>query len=134
MHLLNIFYPILYLHNEWIISLFLKLKYTHTYIHTYIHITKHMYIIKGSRIIDFIFIVISTMFRPICPPVFFRPLSKNGNYVELRTTSFIESLGVTCSDSINHKWVQMLRTPILLLACSQDWTCKFLMIAPLKVI
>ena len=57
-------------------------------------------IIKGFRIIVFIFIVISTTFRPICPPAFFRCLSNSGTFTELRTTSFIESTGVACSDSV----------------------------------
>ena len=50
-----------------------------------------IFIIKGFRAIVFIFIAISTTFRPICPPAFFRWLSNSGNYSELRTTSFIES-------------------------------------------
>ena len=45
------------------------------------------------RTIVFIFIVISTTFRSICPPAFFRCLSNSGTYTELRTTSFIESTG-----------------------------------------
>ena len=52
-------------------------------------------IIKGFRTIVFIFIVISTTFWPICPPAFFRCLSNSGTFTELRTTSFIESTGVT---------------------------------------
>ena len=43
-----------------------------------------------------------------------------GTYTELGTTSFIESTGVTCSDSISHNRVQVLSIPVLLLACSQD--------------
>ena len=39
---------------------------------------------------------------------------------ELRTTSFIESTGVACSDSVSHNRVQVLSKPVLLLACSQD--------------
>ena len=30
--------------------------------------------------------------------------------------------GVACSDSVNHNRVQVLSIPVLLLACSQDWT------------
>ena len=81
-------------------------------------------IIKGFRTIVFIFIVISTTFRPICPPVFFRCLSNSGTFTELRTTSFIESTGVACSDSVSHNRVQVLSIPILFLACSQDWICN----------
>ena len=48
--------------------------------------------------------------------------------MELRTTSFIESTGVACSDSVSHNQVQVLSIPILLLTCSQDWTCNLQMI------
>ena len=84
------------------------------------------FIIKGFRTIVFIFIVISTTFRPICPPAFFRCLSYSRTYTELRTTFFIESTGVACSDSISHNRVRVLSIPVLLLACSQDWTCRWL--------
>ena len=47
------------------------------------------FIIKGFRTIVFIFIVISTTFRQICPPAFFRCLLNSGTFTELRTTSFI---------------------------------------------
>ena len=47
-----------------------------------------------------------------------------GTYTELQTTSFIESPGVVCSDFVNHNRIQVLRIPLLLLACSQDWTCN----------
>ena len=83
----------------------------------------YFFVIKNFRIIVFIFIVISTTFRPICPPAFFRCLSNSGTYSELWTTSFIESTRVTCSDSVSHNRVQVLSIPVLLLACSQDWTC-----------
>ena len=85
-----------------------------------------IFIIKGFRTIVLIFIIISTTFRPICPLAFFRCLSNSGTYTELRTTSFIESTGVICSDSVSHNWVQVLSIPALLLPCSQDWTCNFL--------
>ena len=42
--------------------------------------------------------------------------------------SFIESSGIACSDSICHNWVQVLSIPVLLLTCSQDWTCNLQMI------
>ena len=79
-----------------------------------------IFIIKGFRTIFFIFIVISTTFRPICPPAFFRYLSNSGTFSELRTTSFIESTGVACSDFVSHNRVPVLSIPVLLLACSQD--------------
>ena len=34
---------------------------------------------------------------------------------------------VACSDSISHNRVQVLSIPVLLLACSEDWTCHLLM-------
>ena len=62
-----------------------------------------IFIITGFQTIVFIFIVISTTFRPICPSAFFRCfLSNSGTYTELRTTSFTESTGVACSDSVSH--------------------------------
>ena len=48
--------------------------------------------------------------------------------MELRTTSFIESTEVACSDSSSHNRVQVLSIPVLFLACSQDWTCNLQMI------
>ena len=67
-----------------------------------------IFIIKGFRTIVFIFIVISTTFQLICPPAFFRCLSNSGTYMELQIMSFIESMGVTCFDSVNHNPVQVL--------------------------
>ena len=62
----------------------------------------NIFIMKCFQTIVFIFIVISTTFRPICPPAFFRCLSNSGTFMELRTTSIIESTGVISSDSISH--------------------------------
>ena len=90
-----------------------------------------IFIIKGFRTIVFIFITISTTFRPICPPAFLRCLSNSGTFTELRTTSFIESMEVTCSDSVSHNRVQVLSIPVLLLACSRDWICKLQIIVSL---
>ena len=39
---------------------------------------------------------------------------------------------VACSDSISHNQVQVLNIPVLLLACSQDWTCNLQMIVSLE--
>ena len=86
-----------------------------------------IFIIKGFRTIFFISIVISTTFRPICPSAFFRCLSNSGTFTELRTTSFIKSTEVACSDSVCHIWVQVSSIPVLLLACCQDWTCSLQM-------
>ena len=91
-----------------------------------------IFIFKGFRTSVFIFIVISRKFRPLCPPAFFRCLSNSGTFTELRTTSFIESTGVAYSDSISHNQVQVLSIPVLLLACSQDWTCYLRMIISLE--
>ena len=93
-----------------------------------------IFIIKGFRTIVFIFIVISTMFRPICPPAFFRGLLNSGTFTELQTTSFIESTGVSCSNSLRHNRVQVLSIPVLLLTCSQDWTCNLQMIVSLEAL
>ena len=60
---------------------------------------KCIYIMKGFRTIVFVFIAISATFRPIYPPAYFRCLLNSGTYTELRTTSFIESTEVACSDS-----------------------------------
>ena len=72
------------------------------------------------------------MFRPICPPAFFRYLSNTETYTELRTTSFIESKVIAYSDSVSHNRVQVLSIPVLLLACIWDWTCNHLMIVSLE--
>ena len=53
-------------------------------------------------------------------------------FTELQTTSFIESTGVTCSDSVSHNRVQVLSISVLLLACSQDRTCNLQMIVSLE--
>ena len=50
-----------------------------------------------------------------------------GTNTELRITSFIESTGVTCSDSVSHNREQV-SIPIFLLACSKDWTSNHQMI------
>ena len=91
-----------------------------------------IFIIKDFQTIVLIFIVISTTFQPICPPAFFRCLSNSGTCTELQTTFFIESTGVACSDSISHNQVQVLSIPVLLLACSPDWTCNLVMIVTLE--
>ena len=87
-----------------------------------------IFIIKGFWTIVYIFIVFSTTLRPICPLAFFKCLSNSGTYTELRTTSFIES----CSGSVCHNRVQVLSIPVLLLVCSQDWTCNLQKIASLE--
>ena len=84
---------------------------------------------KGFQTIVFICIVISTTFRPICPPAFFRCLSNSGTFTELRTTSFIES---TCSDSVSHNRIQALSIIVLLLTCCQDWTSNLQVIVSLE--
>ena len=64
----------------------------------------------------------------MCPPAFVRCLSNSGTFMELRTTSFIESTEVAFSDSVSHNRVQVLSIPVLLLACRDHWTCKLQMI------
>ena len=41
-------------------------------------------------------------------------------------------MGVACSNSVNHNWVQVLSIPVLLLAFSQDWTSNLQMIVSLE--
>ena len=53
-------------------------------------------------------------------------LHGTSNYV------FIESMRVTCSDSVIPNRVQVLSIPVFLLACSQDWTCNPQMIVFLE--
>ena len=92
-----------------------------------------IFIIKGFRTIVAIYFVIFTQRfgRYVLRP-FFRCLSNSGTFTELRTTSFIESMGVACSDSVSHNRVQVLSIPVLLLACSQDWTSNLQMIVSLE--
>ena len=66
----------------------------------------NIFIIKDFRTISFIFIVISTTFRPICSPAFFRYLPNSGTFTEHRTTSFIEFTGVACADSEFDKYLK----------------------------
>ena len=58
--------------------------------------------------------------------------ANSGTFTELRTKSVIESTGVVYSDSVSHNRVQVLSIPVLLLACSQDWTCNLQMIVSLE--
>ena len=58
-------------------------------------------------------------------------LSNSETFTELRTTSFIESTGIACSDSISHNRVQVLSIPVLL-ACCEDWTCNLQLIVSLE--
>ena len=87
---------------------------------------------KDFRTIVFIFIVISPMLWPICPLAFFRCSLNSATFREIRTTSFIESMGVACSNSVSYNRVQVLSILVLLLACSQDdhfpvFDCCFLL-------
>ena len=79
-----------------------------------------------------VFGLLSSSFQPICPPAFFRCLSNSGTFTELQTTSSIESTEVAYSDSVSHNQIQVLSIPVLLLACSEDWTCNLRMIVSLK--
>ena len=53
-------------------------------------------------------------------------------FMEFWTTSFVESTGVACSDSVSHNRVQVLSIPVLLLTCSQGWTFNLQMIVSLE--
>ena len=48
------------------------------------------------------------------------------------TMSFIESTGVACSDYVSYNRIQVSSIPVLLLPCSQDWTCNLQMIVFLE--
>ena len=108
-------------------------RYLHTlvealkvlYLSKFLRRSLMIFIIKGFRTSVFIFIVIFTTFQSIC-------LLTLGIFTELRTTSFIESTGVACSDSIRHNQVQVLSIHMLLLAYSQDWTCNLQMTVSLQ--
>ena len=41
-------------------------------------------------------------------------------------------MGVICSDSVSQNRVQVLSIPVVLLACSQDWTCNLQVIVSLE--
>ena len=59
-------------------------------------------------------------------------------FVELEnlhgTSNFIETTGVACSYSVSHNRVQVLSIPVLLLACSEDWTGNLQMIVSLEAL
>ena len=109
--------------SGWIVVL----QTTRTHISTINSLSKFLrqslliFIIKDFRTIVFIFIVISTTFQPICHPVFFRCLSNSGTFTEPRTTSFIETTGVACSDSVSHNRVQELSIPVCVLLDNSEW-------------
>ena len=50
------------------------------------------------------------------------------------TSNFIKSTGATCSDSVNHKRVQVFSIPVLLLGCSQGRTCNLQLIVSLEAL
>ena len=70
------------------------------------------------------------MFRPIFPLAFFRWTQEPSRNFELRP--LLKPRGVTCYDSVSHNRVQVLNIPVLLLACSEDWTCNLQMIVSLE--
>ena len=91
-----------------------------------------IFIIKGFRTIVFIFIVISKNVSADMSSghlqvfVELRNLYGTSNYV----LYWIHR--VTCSDSVSHNRLQVLSIPVLLLACSQDWTWNHPMIVSLE--
>ena len=94
-----------------------------------------IFIIKGFRTIVFVYIAISTTFRPVCPPAFFRCSSNSKTFTELRTTSFIESTGVACSDSVSHNRLQVLSIPAWLLnTCTRLWLPESEQVTPVDSI
>ena len=48
------------------------------------------------------------------------------------TSNYIESIGVIRSDSVSHNRLLVLSIPVLLLVCSQDWTCNLQIIVSLE--
>ena len=48
------------------------------------------------------------------------------------TSNFIETTGFACSYDFSHNRVQVLNIPVLLRACSEDWTCNLKMIVSLE--
>ena len=41
-------------------------------------------------------------------------------------------MGAACTDSVSHNQEQVLSIPVLLLTCSQDWTCNLQTIVSLE--
>ena len=89
-----------------------------------------IFIIKSFRTI--VFIIISTTFRPICPPAFFIVFVKLGNLHWTLNYVLYWNHVVACSDSVSQNRRQVLSIPVLLLSCSEDCTCNLLMIVSLK--
>ena len=98
-----------------------------------------IFIMKDFRTIVFIFIVIFTTFRPICPLAFFKCLSNSGTFTELQTRSFIESTGGDTGilNTCTRLWLTESeqatpvvricaydKTPIVYLLGLSNWTCK----------
>ena len=76
-----------------------------------ISLAKYRYLYYlNIRTIDLTFIVIITMFRPICTSAFFRCfMSNSGVHTEFRTEPFIWTIGVDRgSNSVNHDQIQVL--------------------------
>ena len=90
--------------------------------------------LRVFRLLSSFLLLFPQMFRLIYPPAIFRCLSNSGAFMELRTTSFIESMGVACSNSVSHNRIQVLSIPVLLLACSEDWTWNLQMIVSLDAL
>ena len=69
-----------------------------------------IFIIKVFRTIVFIFIVISISVD--MSSGLLQVFAETGTFTELQTTSFIETTGVACSDSVCHNRVQVLSIPV----------------------
>ena len=97
---------------------------------------KFTLVIKGFRIIFFIFFFFIIISRNVSSDMssgllqVFVKLGEPTRNFELRP--FIESTGVTWSDSVNHNRVQVLRIPVFLLACGRDWICNLQLIVSLE--
>ena len=89
-------------------------------------------IIKGFRTIVFIF---HCYFHNVSVDMSSGLLQLFGELRNLHGTSnyaLYWTTGVACSDSVSHNRVQVLSIPVLLLACSEDWTCNLQIIVSLE--
>ena len=53
-------------------------------------------------------------------------------FVELGNLHETSNYVLYCFDSVNHNRIQVLRIPVLLVTCSQDWTGNLRMIVSLE--
>ena len=89
-------------------------------------------IFKNIQTIDLIFIVMLT-FRTICFSAFFKCFMSNLRvHTESVTEPFILTIGVDCSNSVNHDQGQMFsysKYSFVIPTCCWNWTCNLQMIS-----